>query len=52
MGVGGLHLLGAPMQYTYLMNSTKRLGVNMECIRTLFLQRRPGRLCIYSIKKH
>jgi hypothetical protein len=34
------------------MNSTKGLGVNTECIPTSFLQRRPGRLYIYSVKKH
>jgi hypothetical protein len=34
------------------MNSTKRLGVNIECIPTLFLQRRSGWLCIYLVKKH
>jgi hypothetical protein len=34
------------------MNSTKRLSVNTKCIPTLFLQRRLGRLCIYSVKKY
>jgi sporulation-control protein spo0M len=40
------------MRCTYLMNSTKRLGVNTECIPTSFLKRRLGQLCIYSVKKH
>jgi hypothetical protein len=34
------------------MNSTKVLGVNTECIPILFRQRRPGRLCIYLVKKY
>jgi hypothetical protein len=34
------------------MNSTKGLNVNMECIPTLFVQGRLGRLCIYSVEKH
>jgi hypothetical protein len=41
-----------PIGCTYSMNSTKRLDVNIECIATLFLQRRSGWLCIYSVKKH
>jgi hypothetical protein len=40
------------MQYTYLTNSTKGLGVNTKCIPTSFLQRRFDRLCIYSVEKH
>jgi hypothetical protein len=34
------------------MNSTKVLGVNLECIPTSFWQRRPDRLCIDSVEKH
>jgi hypothetical protein len=34
------------------MNSTKGLSVNMECIPTSFLQRRPDWLYVYSVKKH
>jgi hypothetical protein len=34
------------------MNSTHGLSINIECIPTSFLQRRPGRLCIYLVKKH
>jgi hypothetical protein len=34
------------------MNSTKGLDINMECISTSFLQRRPDRVHIYSVKKH
>jgi hypothetical protein len=40
------------MRCTYSMNSTKRLGASIECIPTSFLQRRLGRLCIYSVEKH
>jgi hypothetical protein len=40
------------MQCTYSLNSTKRLNGNMECIPTSFLQRRPDRLCIYSVEKY
>jgi hypothetical protein len=34
------------------MNSNKGLGFNMGCIPTLFLQRRPELICIYSVEKH
>jgi hypothetical protein len=37
---------------TYSMNSTKVLGINIECIPATFLQRRSGRLCINSVEKH
>jgi hypothetical protein len=40
------------MQCNNSMNSNKGPGFNMGCIPTLFLQRRPELICIYSVEKH